>query len=160
MFFCSACSLMSVACDHSYTSAHSDTQSLLCKGFVNGCVGKPVCEGIFASRDMFNLPVVESVQEGLDFFHEVLQNRVLDSIDTLNLADKKLRVETYGDRSGSMLEGRLEPQDEGPILGNVVGAVTKEFLCGSDHLATAVHEDGSRPPCPRISTTGPVSEEG
>ena len=121
--------------------------------------GEFVGQCVFATRDMSDLPCVETVQKVPDYYHEWLQSWILNAIDSLDLADEKLRVEIDGNVCGPSPQGLSEAEDEGLVLGDIVGTVAEEFLRRSDRLAIPAHEDGTRSAFAWVSPAGAIGEK-
>src|SRR5947209_5978415 len=88
---------------------------------------------------------------------EILQRRILDLVDALDLADEQLRIADQLERLRSMLDRILECGDESLILGKVVGLMPEIFAEGGDFLAGFVLDDDSEARRSRISARPTVA---
>jgi hypothetical protein len=113
----------------------------VCLGRVEGFVYEAVGLLVLLAADVFDRPLLEAADLVEDLRVQRLQVLVLDLVLLLNLADDQLRIADQLDLLGLELLGEADAEQQGPVLGDVVGRGADPFAALGEDLAFTVAGD-------------------
>src|SRR5262245_12885319 len=104
-------------------------------------VDEPVRLGVALAADVADRPALERRQRPRHLAVELAQRRVLDLVFALDLAHDQLRVADQLDLAGAERLRALDPEQQRPVLGDVVGGGPDPLSDLLQHPAVGVLDD-------------------
>src|SRR5680860_134812 len=105
---------------------------------VEGYVDEAVRRGVLLAAHVADRPALEGAQGRLHLAVELSHRRVLDLVLALDLAHDQLRVADQLELARPQLSGPFDPEQQRPVLGDVVGGDADPLAALLHHPALAI----------------------
>src|ERR1700753_2926940 len=125
-------------------------------GIVEGLVDEAVGVGVLGALDVADRPGVESGQHFLRLRVQLFHVRVFDFVAAFDLAHDQLRVADQFHLVGAVGARQLDPAQQRPVLGDVVGGAADRLPHGLDDRPVVVADDHADRRRPRVAARATV----